>query len=308
MTIFSLLAHSPILLICLAGVLGLMVGSFLNVIVYRLPVMMQREWRSECLGFLVQSTAETDEKALNTAVVDAQNKDAALYKPFNLTLPLSRCPKCQSAIKPYQNIPVISYIFLRGKCAACKNPIPIRYPAIEALTGLCSAVVAWKIGFDVALPWALLLTWCLISLSFIDIDHQLLPDSMTLPMMWLGLILSLFGIFAGCDSSIIGAAAGYLSLWTVYQVFKLITGKEGMGYGDFKLLALLGAWFGWQYLPVIIMLSSLVGAVLGISMILFAKQDRAIPIPFGPYLAAAGWIALLWGSELNHLYLTSVGF
>jgi leader peptidase (prepilin peptidase) / N-methyltransferase len=168
-------------------------------------------------------------------------------------------------------------------------------------------VVAWHIGFEATLPWALLLTWCLISLSFIDIDHQLLPDSITLPMLWLGLILSLFSLFTSSDSSIIGAAAGYLSLWGIYQAFKLTTGKEGMGYGDFKLLALLGAWLGWQYLPVIILLSSLVGAVVGVSLIVLAKKDRSIPIPFGPYLAAAGWIALLWGDELNGLYLASVG-
>ncbi|NOT85211.1 MAG: prepilin peptidase [Methylococcaceae bacterium] len=307
MTLLTLLEHSPYLLIALAIVLGLMVGSFLNVVIYRLPVMMQREWRNDCLTYLGENTDDNEDKALLEAVTQAQKKAAAEYKPFNLTLPLSRCPKCQAAIKPYQNIPVISYVLLGGKCAVCKNPIAMRYPVIEAFTGLCSAIVAWHIGFDATLPWALLLTWCLIALSFIDIDHQLLPDSMTLPMMWLGLGLSEYGLFTSTDSSIIGAMAGYLSLWGIYWVFKLITGKEGMGYGDFKLLALLGAWLGWQYLPVIVLLSSLVGAVIGVAMILFANKDRTIAIPFGPYLAAAGWIALLWGDELNGLYLASVG-
>lgn len=307
MTLLTLLEHSPFLLIGLACVLGLLVGSFLNVVIYRLPVMMQREWRSDCLSYLIQATNDSDEKALNVAAIEAQGKDEAQLKPFNLTLPLSRCPKCQSAIKPYQNVPVISYILLGGQCAVCKNPISMRYPLIEAFTGLCSAIVAWHIGFDAALIWALLLTWCLIALSFIDIDHQLLPDSIILPMLWLGLLLSLYGVFTSSDASIIGAAAGYLSLWSIYQVFKLLTGKEGMGYGDFKLLALLGAWLGWQFLPVIILLSSLVGAVIGVILILFAQKDRTIPIPFGPYLAAAGWIAMLWGDELNGLYLTSVG-
>ncbi|MEQ1636929.1 MAG: A24 family peptidase [Methylococcales bacterium] len=308
MTLLTLLEQSPYLLIGLAGIIGLMVGSFLNVVIYRLPVMMQREWRSDCLTFLKDNLNDTEDPALLEAVTHTQNKDIAVQKPFNLMLPLSRCPKCQADIKPRQNIPVISYILLGGKCAVCKNPISMRYPAIEAFTGLCSVIVAWKIGFDVTLPWTLLLTWCLIALSFIDFDHQLLPDNLTLPMLWLGLLLSEFEVFTSTDSSIIGAAAGYLSLWSIYQAFKLLTGKEGMGYGDFKLLALLGAWLGWQFLPVIILLSSLVGAVIGIAMILFAKKDRSIPIPFGPYLAAAGWIALLWGGELNSLYLTAVGF
>ena len=307
MTLLTLLEHSPYLLISLAAVMGLLVGSFLNVVIYRLPVMMQREWRSDCLNYLGQASAESGEKALQEAIVQAQQNDAAAYQAFNLTLPLSRCPKCQSAIKPYQNIPVISYLCLRGKCAVCKNPISMRYPSIEAFTGLCSAIVAWHIGFDATLPWALLLTWSLIALSFIDIDHQLLPDSIVLPLLWLGLFLSEFGLFTGTDSSIIGAIAGYLSLWSIYQLFKLITGKEGMGYGDFKLLALLGAWLGWQFLPIIILLSSLVGAVIGVSLIILTKKDHTIPIPFGPYLAAAGWIALLWGDELNGFYLAFIG-
>lgn len=272
----------------LAGIIGLLVGSFLNVVIYRLPVMLQRSWRKECLDYL-QMEAEPE------------------GEPFNLSLPLSRCPKCQSPIKPYQNIPVISYVFLKGQCAHCKNPISIRYPLIEAFTATLSVLVAWHFGYTPQAGFALLLTWCLIALSFIDIDHQLLPDNITLPMLWLGLLLSLFGLYTDVNASVIGAIAGYMVLWLVYQAFKLATGKEGMGYGDFKLLALFGAWLGWQTLPMIILLSSLVGAVIGITMIIFAKQDHNKPIPFGPYLAAAGWIALLWGNDLNRLYLTSVG-
>lgn len=272
----------------LAGIIGLLVGSFLNVVIYRLPVMLQRGWRKECIEYL-QMEAEPD------------------GEPFNLSLPLSRCPKCQSPIKPYQNIPVISYVFLKGQCAHCKNPISIRYPLIEAFTATLSVLVAWHFGYTPQAGFALLLTWCLVALSFIDIDHQLLPDNITLPMLWLGLFLNLFGLYTDVNASVIGAIAGYMVLWLVYQAFKLATGKEGMGYGDFKLLALFGAWLGWQTLPMIILLSSLVGAVIGITMIIFAKQDHNKPIPFGPYLAAAGWIALLWGNDLNRLYLTSVG-
>jgi leader peptidase (prepilin peptidase)/N-methyltransferase len=272
----------------LAGIIGLLVGSFLNVVIYRLPVMLQRGWRKECIEYLQMEAEDEGE-------------------PFNLSLPLSRCPKCQSPIKPYQNIPVISYVFLQGKCAHCKNPISIRYPLIEALTATLSVLVAWHFGYTVQAGFALLLTWCLVALSFIDIDHQLLPDNITLPMLWLGLLLNLFGLYTDVNASVIGAIAGYMVLWLVYQAFKLATGKEGMGYGDFKLLALFGAWLGWAALPMIILLSSLVGAVIGITMIIFAKHDQNKPIPFGPYLAAAGWIAMLWGNNLNHLYLTSVG-
>ncbi|MDP3010547.1 MAG: A24 family peptidase [Methylococcales bacterium] len=272
----------------LVGIIGLLVGSFLNVVIYRLPVMLQRGWRKECIEYL-QMEAEPE------------------GEPFNLSLPLSRCPKCQSPIKPYQNIPVISYVFLKGQCAHCKNPISIRYPLIEAFTATLSVLVAWHFGYTLQAGFALLLTWCLVALSFIDIDHQLLPDNITLPMLWLGLLLSLFGLYTDVNASVIGAIAGYMVLWLVYQAFKLATGKEGMGYGDFKLLALFGAWLGWQTLPMIILLSSLVGAVIGITMIIFAKQDHNKPIPFGPYLAAAGWIALLWGNDLNRLYLTSAG-
>ncbi|MGZ5622256.1 MAG: prepilin peptidase [Methylobacter sp.] len=289
----STFLNIPTLFSALAGVIGLLVGSFLNVVIYRLPIMMQRRWRKECLEYL-----QIDPETTQGTVAE---------EPFNLVLPLSRCPGCNTPIKPYQNIPVISYLFLKGKCAECGCHISIRYPVIEALTALASIIVAWHFGYTPQAIFALFLTWSLIALIFIDIDHQLLPDSITLPLLWLGLCLSLFNIFTDAHASIIGAVAGYIALWAVFHLFKLVTGKEGMGYGDFKLLALFGAWLGWQYLPIIILLSSLVGAVVGVSMIIFVKHDHNIPIPFGPYLAAAGWIALLWGNELNQLYLATVG-
>ena len=286
----DMLLNLPYLLTALACLIGLLVGSFLNVVIYRLPIMMQRNWRNECTEYLQLDSAETQP-----------------MEPFNLVFPLSRCPNCNSPIKPYQNIPVISYLFLKGQCATCNNSISSRYPLIEAFTAITSAIVAWHFGYTPQTAFALMLTWSLITLSFIDIDHLLLPDNITLSVLWLGLFLSLFGFFTDTHASIIGAIAGYLILWSVYHLFKLATGKEGMGYGDFKLLALFGAWLGWQYLPVIILLSSLVGAVIGLTMIIFVKRDHNIPIPFGPYLAAAGWIALLWGNDLNQFYLSTVG-
>lgn len=282
------LQYSPAFLIGVIFILGLLVGSFLNVVIYRLPVIMQRDWRRECREYLE---------------LPAEDKG----EPLSLSLPGSRCPSCKTTIKAHQNIPVFSYLMLGGKCANCSAPISLRYPLIEAFTGLCSAIVAWHFGYGLEVLFALLLTWSLIALSFIDIDHQLLPDSITLPMLWLGLFLSLFSLYTDSHASIIGAVAGYLSLWSVYQLFKLVTGKEGMGFGDFKLLALFGAWLGWQYLPLIILLSSLVGAVIGIAMIIARKHDAAKPIPFGPYLAAAGWLALIWGNDINRLYLNAVG-
>ena len=286
---FSMLLNIAPLFSALAGVIGLLVGSFLNVVIYRLPIMMQRGWRKECTEYLqISPEADTGE-------------------PFNLVFPLSRCSGCNTPIKPYQNIPVISYLFLKGQCATCGCHISMRYPVIEALTAITSVIVAWHFGYTLQAGFALLLTWALIALIFIDIDHQLLPDSITLPMLWLGMCLSLFNVFTDAHASIIGAVAGYLALWAVFHLFKLATGKEGMGYGDFKLLALFGAWQGWQYLPIIILLSSLVGAVIGLGMIVFAKHDHNVPIPFGPYLAIAGWIALLWGNDLNQLYLTTAG-
>lgn len=282
------LQQSLELLMALVLLLGLMVGSFLNVVIYRLPVMMQSGWRRECRQYL-------------------QLPEEAPEEPYNLVWPGSRCPACKAEIKAYQNIPILSYVLLRGKCGHCAAPISLRYPLIEAFTALCSLIVVWHFGYGWPLLFALLLTWSLIALSFIDIDSQLLPDSITMPLLWLGLLLSLFAIFTDPHASIFGAVAGYLSLWSVYWGFKLLTGKEGMGYGDFKLLALFGAWLGWQYLPMIILLSSLVGAVIGVAMIALGKHDAGKPIPFGPYLAAAGWLALVWGDKINNLYLHYVG-
>ncbi len=283
-----LVLSTPVILMTLSALVGLLVGSFLNVVIFRLPIMMKKDWRKQCYEFLEQEAAEEIE-------------------PFNLSFPSSHCPNCQSPIKPWQNIPVLSYLFLKGKCASCSATISLRYPLIEAFTGICSAIAAWHFGYGFELLFALLFTWSLIALAFIDIDHQLLPDSITLPLLWLGLFLSLFSLYADSHSSIIGAIAGYLSLWSVYQLFKLMTGKEGMGYGDFKLLAMFGAWLGWQYLPLIILLSSLVGALIGIIMIITIKHERNTPIPFGPYLAAAGWLAFIWGDEINRLYLNAAG-
>jgi len=284
---------NPFAYITLVGIIGLMVGSFLNVVIYRLPIMMQRGWRKDCIEYLGLDAAAYQE--------------AGQEETFNLLLPLSRCPYCQTPIKPYQNIPVLSYILLKGRCSACHHAISARYPIIEALTGLLSVIVVWQFGFSGQTFFALVLTWSLIALSFIDIEHQLLPDSITLPLTWLGLLLSLWGWFSDAHASIIGAIAGYLLLWSVYQVFKLATGKEGMGFGDFKLLAMFGAWLGWQYLPQIVLLSSLVGAVVGIGMILLGNLERSKPIPFGPYLAIAGWLALLWGKAINQFYFNIAG-
>ncbi len=287
MEVITLLQTQPITFIISALILGLLVGSFLNVVIYRLPVMMNNEWQQQCQELLHPDDTDSEKKT----------------ETFNLCKPLSRCPKCAHKITALENIPVFSYLFLKGKCSFCAESISPRYALIELLTGILTAVVAWHYGFSWQAGAAMLLTWALIAMSFIDVDHQLLPDNITLPWLWLGLLLSLVPIFVDTHTSIIGAVAGYLSLWSIFWLFKLITGKEGMGYGDFKLLALLGAWMGWQLLPVIILLSSVVGAVIGIAMIILLGRDRNIPIPFGPYLAVAGWIAMLWGHDITAAYL-----
>ena len=283
MALLTLLQNSPTLFISIVIILGLLIGSFLNVVIYRLPVMMEREWREQC-----------DE--LN-------GKESTSREQFSLNKPRSRCPQCNHAISAWENIPILSYLFLAGKCKQCKTGISLRYPIIEIFTGFLSGIVAWKFGFDWACLGGLLLTWSLIALTFIDVDHQLLPDSITLPLLWLGITFNLFSIYTDLHSSVVGALIGYLSLWTVFQAFKLVTGKEGMGYGDFKLLAALGAWLGWALLPSIILLSSLVGAVIGISLIVLRQHQREVPIPFGPYLAGAGWLALVWGNDINNTYI-----
>jgi len=272
--------------------LGLLVGSFLNVVIYRLPKMMERDWQEQCREFL---TNDGDIATLPSSDTKPE--------PFNLMVPVSRCPHCGHKIKPWENIPVISYVFLRGKCSSCAAGISIRYPIIELVTGLLSVAVIYYVGINWSGLAALVFTWSLIALTMIDVDTYLLPDDITLPLLWLGLIANSFGAFTDLPSALWGAVAGYLALWCVYKLFKLLTGKEGMGYGDFKLLAALGAWMGWQMLPQIILLSSLVGAVIGISMIVIRGRDKNIPIPFGPYLAIAGWIAFIWGDTINQTYL-----
>ena len=275
----------------MAFLFSLLIGSYLHVVIYRLPVMMQREWQEEA-----------------KKIVDEPVEGLPEGK-FNLSLPRSRCPSCRQKITALQNIPVISWLILGGKCANCRNPISARYPAIELLTGILTAVTAWRFGFGYEAAAAILLTWMLIAISFVDLDHQLIPDSMSVPLIWIGLILSLFHplakaevLFVEPKTAIIGAVAGYLILWSVNALFRLIRGMDGMGYGDFKLLAALGAWLGWQSLPLIIFMSAVVGSLVGLSMIVFLKHDKRIPIPFGPYLAAAGWITMLWGAEIPAAY------
>lgn len=302
MTLLELLRENTWLLLAVTAVFSLLIGSFLNVAIYRLPVMLQRGWRSDCREFLELDTPSSDEKAGESEAKTA-TETSTTEKPFNLWSPASHCPHCQHPVTPLENIPIVSYLLLRGRCSDCKTPISVRYPLIELLTAVLSVVVIAHFGATLQGAAALLLTWLLITLSFIDIDHQLLPDNLTLPWLWVGMLLSLYGVFSTPTDSILGALAGYLSLWTVYQLFKLLTGKEGMGYGDFKLLALFGAWLGWQAVPIIILLSSVVGAVVGGGIMLIRGQDRSIPIPFGPYLAIAGWIALLWGDRIIATWL-----
>src|ERR1700730_4472625 len=283
-------------------VLGLVVGSFLNVVIYRLPIILEREWRAQATDLLP------------TALVQAAVVGADDPSRFTLSIPRSACPACKTPITALQNIPIVSWLVLRGRCAACKTKISARYPLVERATALLSGWVAWHFGFGVSAACALLITWALIGLTGIDIDHQLLPDSITLPLMWAGLLAAVaVGPIAGspipvsAHDAITGAVSGYVSLWLVFHTFRLITGKEGMGYGDFKLFAALGAWLGWKLLPLVIVLSAAAGAVLGILMILLRGRDRSAPMPFGPYLAAAGWIAMMEGDELVSSYLRVSG-
>jgi len=284
-----LFSENIIAFITVIGILGLLIGSFLNVVILRLPVMMEKEWHAQCNDLLE---------------ITPGNEQASA--PFNLVTPNSHCPKCSHEIKAIENIPILSYLLLKGRCSDCGSKIPVRYPIIEATTALLSVVVAWHFGPTWEAAAALLLTWALVALTVIDFDHQILPDSITLPFLWLGLGISLAGIFTDPESAIIGGLVGYLSLWSVYMLFKLTTGKEGMGHGDFKLLAMLGAWLGWQSVLPIILLSSVVGAVVGITLIVVRGRDKNIPIPFGPYLATAGWITLLWGDQIIQTYLTTM--
>ncbi|MGB5245165.1 MAG: A24 family peptidase [Woeseia sp.] len=291
----QLLATHPTLFIVVTIIVALLVGSFLNVVIYRLPIMMQRDWRSQCEELLAEDAPPLPEGR------------------FDLVMPRSRCSSCGTQITALQNIPVLSYLLLQGKCGHCRTPISARYPAIEALTAILSGLVAWRFGFGYEALAGIVLTFMLVAITFIDFDHQLIPDSLSLPLLWLGLFLSLIHPLAGADvlfiapkSALIGAMAGYLSLWSVYHLFRLATGKEGMGYGDFKLLAALGAWLGWQELPMIIILSAAVGAIIGIALMLIRGRDKNVPMPFGPFLAAAGWLAMMYGPQIRNSWINLV--
>ena len=286
-----LLIELPWFFIGLTFVFSLAIGSFLNVVIYRLPKMMENEWQQEYQQYFAPDDAS-----------------AAPAATFNLAVPRSACPHCQAPVQARDNIPLLSWLWLKGKCRHCSAPISARYPVVELLTAVLSAAVAWQFGFGVLAAVLIVTTWLLIALTFIDIDKMLLPDQLTLPLLWLALLFSLSdSALVNAEQAIVGAAAGYLSLWSVYWLFKLLTGKEGMGYGDFKLLAVFGALLGWQQLPLIILLSSCVGAVTGIILLSVQGKDKATPIPFGPYIAAAGWTALLWGEQLTNAYLRYLG-
>lgn len=282
----------PVLVFAVA-VFGLAVGSFLNVVIHRLPKMMEADWRAQC--------AELEEQSSPEAQTDANSAAGPGHARYNLLAPNSHCPSCKAPLRIIDNVPLISWLMLRGKCAHCRTAISARYPIVEALTATLSAAVAWKFGFGLPLAFALVFTWVLIALTFIDADTTLLPDDLTLPLLWLGLLAHLFSVFPGVSlrDAVLGAIVGYLVLWTIYWLFKLATGKEGMGYGDFKLLAALGAWMGWKALLPIVLLSSVVGAVVGVGLIILARRGREIPIPFGPYLATAGFIVFMTGDRLT---------
>jgi leader peptidase (prepilin peptidase)/N-methyltransferase len=289
--LIELLNASPFIFTGVVFIFTLLIGSFLNVVIYRVPVMMEREWREQCAELTATPASDLP-----------QGK-------FNLVAPRSRCASCGAMIQAWQNIPVFSYLLLGGKCGSCKARISVRYPIVEASTAILSAIVAWHFGLGWEALMGVVLTLFLVPITMIDFDHQLIPDSIVLPLLWIGLAMSLYYPFAGSDTlfissreAIIGALAGYLSLWSFYWLFKLVTGKEGMGHGDFKLLAALGAWLGYQYLFTIIMVSAIVGALLGIALILFRGRDRQVPMPFGPFLATAGWIVMLYGDEIKAVF------
>ncbi|MGZ8257053.1 MAG: prepilin peptidase [Gallionella sp.] len=283
MSLFELLQSSPAVFIVICAIFGLLVGSFLNVVIYRLPIMLERDWHAQC--------------------AELRSEKIKVQPAFNLVVPHSACPRCKHAIRAWENIPVLSYLYLRGKCSACKAAISPRYPLIESISSLLCGYAALHFGFGWAALGAMLLILALLALTAIDFDTQLLPDDLTLPLLWAGLLFNLANTYTNLSDAVLGAVFGYLILWLVYWAFKLITGKEGMGYGDFKLLAALGAWLGWQLLPLIILLSSLVGAVVGITLMIALKHGRNIPIPFGPYLAGGGLIALFWGQTITQSYL-----
>jgi len=332
MTLTELFSSSPAWFISSVVLLSLLIGSFLNVVIHRMPIMLDREWRKQSEELLAsqstftpvpgrsgfnptsgQDSLQAKDVGLKPDLQSTSEPTAYSLQPtasYNLIVPRSACPSCGAQITALQNIPVLSWLWLKGKCARCDARISSRYPLVEVSTAVLSGLVAWKFGFTYHAAAALLFTWALIALCMIDFDHQILPDDLTLPLLWLGLLLSLFGgrvLPVTPHDAIIGAIAGYISLWLVFHLFKLATGKEGMGYGDFKLFATIGAWLGWQMLPLVILLSAFTGAVIGILLIVVRGRDRNIPIPFGPYLAAAGWIALMWGEQIVGAYLGLLG-
>ena len=288
MSLNEFLSLDPLAFTITASVIGLLVGSFLNVVVWRLPKMLEREWRLQAHD-----------------VLDLPPEAPA--PTYNLILPHSECPDCGHRIRAWENIPLLSYLFLRGRCSNCATPISKRYPLTELACGVLSAFVAWHFGFGWQACMVLILSWGLLAMSLIDAEHQLLPDVLVLPLIWLGLIVNSFGLFVSLHDAFWGAVAGYMALWTVFWLFKLITGKDGIGYGDFKLLAMLGAWGGWQILPLTILLSSLLGAIIGVVVLRLRDAKTSTPLPFGPYLAIAGWIALLWGGQITGFYWQFVG-
>lgn len=283
MTFVTQLQDAPVLFISIITIIGLMVGSFLNVVIYRLPEMIKRDWLLQC--------------------AELRGEELPRLEKFNLMVPRSACVHCGHKITALENIPIISYVVLHGRCVQCKKPISLRYPLVEILAALLSGLVAWHFGFSLLTLAALIFVWALIALAVIDLNTQLLPDDITLPLLWLGILVNLNNGFTDIDSAVIGAAVGYLSLWSIYWCFKLLTGKEGMGYGDFKLLAAIGAWLGWAMLPLAIIFSSLIGAIVGISLILKSKHDKNTAIPFGPYLVGGALVALFVGEKINQLYL-----
>src|SRR4051812_13203040 len=286
MSLFQAFQAFPALFVTSVILLSLAVGSFLNVVIHRLPKMLERQWRDD--------------------LTDLNGQEVAIAPRYNLMMPRSACPACERPIKAIENVPLLSYLVLRGKCAGCQTGISLRYPFIEALTGALSGYIAWRYGFTWLTLVTLIFVWAMIALAFIDLDTFYLPDDITLPLVWAGLIANMAGLFVDLESAVIGAIAGYLSLWLVFWGYKLATGKDGMGYGDFKLLAAIGAWLGWKMLPVVILLSSFVGAIVGISLMIFKRHGRDVPIPFGPYLVLGGLIALFWGEQLLKYYLQSL--
>ncbi len=288
----TLMSNSPAFFFAIVFIFSLMIGSFLNVVIYRLPKMLEQGWKRECREFLADELPKV-KKSSDDAII-------------TLSTPRSTCPSCQHKIRFYENIPVVSWLFLRGKCSQCQNKIALRYPLVELATALLSVVIAANFGVTLTTLFLLILTWGLICLTLIDFDHMLLPDQITLPLLWLGLLVNINGAIVPLSDAVIGAVAGYMSLFSIFWLFKLITGKEGMGHGDFKLVALFGAWIGWQLLPLLILMASAVGAVIGISLMIFSNHQREQAIPFGPYLAVAGFITLLWGEGMWLWYLSGL--